>query len=83
MTRALDLTQRQVRAICEGAKKAGYAPIMQVGNILVRLVPEEHAVLPQEGRPIDELKTADDFQSLSEWKAWRDRNLAREAQRDS
>ena len=39
MTRALDLTQRQVRALCEGAKKAGYAPIVQIGNTLVRLVP--------------------------------------------
>ncbi|ANN58676.1 hypothetical protein A9174_19290 [Mesorhizobium loti NZP2037] len=53
MTRHLDLTQRQVRAICEGAKRAGYAPIIQVGNMLVRLVPEELVVNPQEQRPID------------------------------
>lgn len=33
--RALDLTQRQVRALCEGAKKAGYAPIVQIGNAFV------------------------------------------------
>ena len=78
MTRALDLTQRQVRAICEGARKAGHTPIVQVGNILVRLVPDEHAVLPQGEGMIDEPKSTDDFQSLSEWKAWRDRNLARE-----
>lgn len=54
MTRHLDLTQRQVRAICEGAKRAGYAPIIQVGNMLVRLVPEIHAVLPQAKTAIDE-----------------------------
>jgi len=54
MTRQLALTQRQVRAICEGAKRAGYAPIIQVGNMLVRLVPEDHAILPQPERPIDE-----------------------------
>jgi hypothetical protein len=59
MTRPLDLTQRQVRAICEGAKKAGYAPIVQVGNILVRLVPEEHAILPQDNKPIAKKKEFD------------------------
>lgn len=42
--RALDLTQRQVRALCEGAKKAGYAPIVQIGNVLIRLVPEDRAI---------------------------------------
>lgn len=47
MSRALDLTQRQVRALCEGAKKAGYAPIVQIGKTLVRLVPEEHAIPAQ------------------------------------
>lgn len=56
MTRHLDLTQRQVRAICEGARRAGYAPIIQVGNMLVRLVPENTAILPQDERPIDKDK---------------------------
>lgn len=53
MTRHLDLTQRQVRAICEGAKRAGYAPIIQVGKMFVRLVPEDRVINPQEQRPID------------------------------
>lgn len=50
MTRGLALTQRQVRALCEGAKKAGYVPVLQVGKVLVRLIPEEHAIpeLPKE-----------------------------------
>ena len=51
MSKALALTQRQVKALCEGARQAGYAPVVQIGNVLVRLIPEEHAVLPQpEGR---------------------------------
>ena len=54
MSRALDLTQRQVRALCEGAKKAGYAPIVQIGKAFVRLVPEEHAIPAQAERPIAE-----------------------------
>lgn len=52
--RALDLTQRQVRALCEGAKKAGYAPIVQIGNVLVRLVPEMHAIPERPKEPVDE-----------------------------
>lgn len=54
MSRALALTQRQVKALCEGAKKAGYAPIVQIGNVLVRLVPEKHAIPPQQEGGIDE-----------------------------
>lgn len=56
MSRPLALTQRQVRALCAGAKKEGYAPILQVGNVLVRLVPEEHAIPAQPERPIDDGK---------------------------
>lgn len=56
MSRALALTQRQVKALCEGAKLAGYAPIVQIGNALVRLVPEEHAIPEQPNSRIDEDK---------------------------
>lgn len=54
MSRALALTQRQVKALCEGAKKAGYAPIVQFGNVLVRLVPEDRAIPVQDQRRVDE-----------------------------
>lgn len=54
MTKALALTQQQVRALCEGARKAGYAPILQIGNVLVRLVPEEHAIPAQPNERVDE-----------------------------
>lgn len=54
MSKPLDLTQRQVKALCEGAKKAGYAPVLQIGNVLIRLVPEEHAIPPQPDQRIDE-----------------------------
>lgn len=42
--RRLEITQRQIRAVCEAAKKEGYWPVIQVGNTLVRLIPEEHAI---------------------------------------
>lgn len=57
MSRSLALTQRQVRALCEGAKKAGFAPIVQIGDVLVRLVPEDRAV-PTDPRRVDD---DDDF----------------------
>ena len=54
MSRALAIPARQVTALCKGAAKAGYAPIVQIGNVFVRLVPEEHAIPPQDGKPVDE-----------------------------
>lgn len=53
MTRALDISQRQITALCKGAAKAGYAPIVQIGKVFVRLVPEKHAIHPQEDGGID------------------------------
>lgn len=47
MTRALPITKRQVRALIEGAKDTGYAPVVQIGNVIVRLVPENHAIPAQ------------------------------------
>jgi hypothetical protein len=49
----LDLTQRQVRAICEGARKAGFTPEIIVGKTVVRLVPDNRDVRPQEDAKVD------------------------------
>ena len=49
--RRLDITQRQVRALAEGAKKAGCVVIVEIGNTVVKLVPEDR-VIPT-GRPAD------------------------------
>lgn len=54
MSKRLDLTQRQIKALCEGAKQAGYAPVVQIGNVLVRLIPEQHAIPTQPERRIDD-----------------------------
>jgi hypothetical protein len=53
VSKPLALKQKQITALCKGAAAAGYAPIVQIGNVWVRLVPEEHAIPPQDGRPID------------------------------
>ncbi|MCK4207215.1 hypothetical protein J3U99_20825 [Brucella pituitosa] len=39
MTKRLDITARQITAICEGAKKAGFIPEIKIGNAFIRLVP--------------------------------------------
>lgn len=42
MTKRLDVTARQVTAICKGAEKAGHIPEIKIGNAFIRLVPEDH-----------------------------------------
>lgn len=51
MTRALALKQKQVTAICKGAAKAGCIAELRIGDVVVRLVPEE---LAQDNRKIDD-----------------------------
>lgn len=50
MSRALALPARQVTALCKGAAKAGYVPEVKIGDVVIRLVPEDHA---QKNRGID------------------------------
>jgi len=42
MTRRLDVTARQVEAICKGAEKARHIPEIKIGNAFIRLVPEDY-----------------------------------------
>ncbi|MDP8249955.1 hypothetical protein [Pseudochrobactrum saccharolyticum] len=45
MTKRLDITEAQVRAICNGASKANepHIPVVQIGNAVVRLIPASMA----------------------------------------
>jgi len=38
----------------EGAKKAGYTPVIEIGNTVIRLVPEAPAVRPRAPEHVDE-----------------------------
>ena len=49
MTRALIIPARQVTAICKGAAKAGFIAEVKIGDVVVRLIPEDRA---QPDRPI-------------------------------
>lgn len=51
--RPLDITQRQIRAICKGAREAGFVATIQVGNTLVHLVPEDRAIPAAPTTPVD------------------------------
>lgn len=54
--RPLLITQRQVKAICVGARKAGFAPVIEIGNIRIRLLPDDSFPLPEpeEEKPKEE-----------------------------
>jgi hypothetical protein len=45
--RPLLITQRQVKAICAGARKAGFAPVIEIGNIRIRLLPDDSFPPPE------------------------------------
>ncbi|WP_156797709.1 hypothetical protein [Brucella sp. BO2] len=42
MSKRLDVTARQVTAICKGAEKAGHIPEIKIGNAFIRLVPDDY-----------------------------------------
>lgn len=43
MTQPLAIPQRQVTAICRGAAKAGFVAEVKIGEVVVRLIPEDQA----------------------------------------
>lgn len=45
MSRALALKQKQITALCKGADKAGYIPVVEIDGARVLLVPDNHAIL--------------------------------------
>lgn len=59
--RALDITQRQVRALCKGAKEAGYIPVVTIGKTVVKLVPEERAMPDLDKERVDEVEKVIDL----------------------
>ena len=46
-SRTLLLPARQVTALCRGAAKAGFVAEVQIGDVVVRLVPKEMAAAPK------------------------------------
>lgn len=77
MTRALPLPARQVTALCKGAARAGYIAEVKIGDVVIRLVPDDRT---QEHGRIDLTPDPETFETLDDYLAWRDRNRAREDQ---
>lgn len=50
MSARLALPERQVTALCRGAAKAGHIAVVNIGGVLVHLIPKQDAQLE---RPID------------------------------
>ena len=53
MSKPLDITQRQVEALCKGAAKAGYVPVVKIGRAIVSLVPEGHDAIAHDDSSVD------------------------------
>ena len=55
MSRALALKQKQVTAICKGAAKAGFVAEVKIGDVVVRLIPEDRAQEEhRQAQPVDD-----------------------------
>ena len=64
MSRQLVLSARQITALCLGAKKAGYVPVIEIGGLLIRLVPIELA--QQQSESDDDLEDWETFERRQE-----------------
>lgn len=53
MTRALPLKQKQVTALCKGAEKAGFVPVVEINGVVIRLIPANQT-FPQGVLAVDE-----------------------------
>lgn len=51
MTKAIPLPSRQVTALCRGAAKAGFVAEVKIGDVVVRLIPDDHRA---EKKDVDE-----------------------------
>lgn len=43
MTKPIPLPSRQVTAICRGAAKAGFVAEVKIGDVVIRLIPDDHS----------------------------------------
>ena len=65
MSKPIAITQRQITAICKGAKAAGCIAEVVIGSVTVRLLPDSAVTAIK-------AKTPEEFETLPEYLAWRD-----------
>jgi hypothetical protein len=79
MTKAAIVKSADLKRMAAVAKQTGMRIEIEINGTIVRVapdIPDIHNASPVDLKP-------EDFTSLAEWQAWRDRNRAREAQRHS
>ncbi len=79
MTRAALVKSADLKRMCEVAKQTGMRIEIEIGGAIVRVSPD----IPDIHKPETVDLKPEDFTSLAEWQAWRERKRARETQRHS
>ncbi|MBP2238091.1 hypothetical protein J2Z31_004618 [Sinorhizobium kostiense] len=69
----------ELKRMADVAKSKGVTVWIEINGRRVGVSPDIQSAISE--KPVD--MKPEDFSSLAEWQAWRDRERAREAQRDS
>lgn len=79
MTRAATIRTADLKRIADAAKATGVRFEVEINGMIVRAIPN----IPDIHTPPAVDLKPEDFTSLADWQAWRDRERVREAQRHS
>lgn len=79
MTTPALVKSADLKRMADVAKSKGVTVWIEINGRRVGVSPDSQSVTSE--KPVD--KKPEEFTSLAEWQAWRDRERAREAQRDS
>ena len=79
MTARAAIKAADLKRMADVAKLKGVTVWVEIDGRRVGVSPDIHGTTSE--KPVD--KNPEDFSSLAEWRAWRDRERAREAQRNS
>lgn len=74
MTKALSVSQRQAQALLRAADAEHAIIEVKLGDAVLRLIP---ASLAQDRKTVDQPVNPENFESLDDYLAWRDRENAR------
>ena len=71
MSRALPITQRQAQTLLRAAEAEKGIVEVKIDGVFLRLIPACHA---QEKAKLDDPTQPEDFQTLDQYRAWRERH---------
>lgn len=73
MSRQLAISQRQAQTLFRAAEAEGGIVEVKIGETVFRLIP---AVLAQKEKPVDEPANPGTFETLEQYRSWRERRRA-------